>query len=165
MRSIHRWGHIAPAAGLLSLSLVLGGCGDSSSGGAAATAASASSGNAGTITGTITRSGTASTTVGYVPGTSATPGPTVAQKFGHATLSWLAPSTNTDGSALTNLAGFIIRYGTQPANLNRLITIAGVGISGYVIESLSSGMWYFTVSTYTTAGVESPPSVIVSQSI
>src|SRR5438309_11629995 len=33
---------------------------------------------------------------------------------GTATLSWLAPTTNTDGAALTDLAGYVIYYGPRP---------------------------------------------------
>ena len=33
---------------------------------------------------------------------------------GSSTLTWNAPATNTDGSTLTNLAGFRIQYGNEP---------------------------------------------------
>jgi hypothetical protein len=32
---------------------------------------------------------------------------------GRATLSWTAPTENTDGTTLANLAGYRIRYGTS----------------------------------------------------
>ena len=80
-------------------------------------------------------------------------------------LSWLAPATNTDGSALTNLAGYYIHYGTNRGKLDHLIKIATVGLSNYVIDNLVSGTHYFAISSYTTAGVESALSAIVSKRI
>ena len=84
---------------------------------------------------------------------------------GSATLSWQAPDTNTNGTALTNLAGYYIHYGTRRGNLDRLIKITTVGLSNYVIDNLASGTYYFAMSSYTTAGVESALSAIVSKII
>ena len=84
---------------------------------------------------------------------------------GSAMLSWLPPDTNTDGSALTNLAGYYIHYGTDMAHLDQLIKIATVGLTNYVIDNLASGTYYFAMSSYSTAGVESALSAIVSKTI
>jgi hypothetical protein len=84
---------------------------------------------------------------------------------GSATLSWQAPDTNTNGTALTNLAGYYIHYGTHRGQLKKLIKISTVGISIYVIDNLVSGTYYFAISSYTTAGVESTLSAIVSKRI
>jgi hypothetical protein len=86
-------------------------------------------------------------------------------KADSATLSWQAPDTNTDGTPLTDLAGYYIHYGTDIANLDQLITIPTVEMLNYTINNLAGGTYYFAVSCYTTAGVESALSAIVSKKI
>ena len=85
--------------------------------------------------------------------------------MGTATLAWAAPSRNTDGSALTNLAGYRIHYGTKSATLNKTITIATTGVSNYVVTDLTPGKWYFAVESYNTAKVASSLSAIVNRTI
>jgi hypothetical protein len=80
---------------------------------------------------------------------------------GAVTLDWTPPSTNTDGSTLSNLAGFRIAYGQSPQQLDRSISVNNPSISSYVVENLASATWYFTVSTLNNAGVESVPSLPV----
>ena len=74
---------------------------------------------------------------------------------GAATLSWTPPTQNTDGSALTNLAGYRILYGTSPTSLSQTVEIANAGVTTYVIENLSPGTYYFAVRAYTSTGAES----------
>jgi len=90
---------------------------------------------------------------------------TSAAPSGNATLSWQAPTTNTDGTALTNLAGYYIRYGTSAASMNQLITVGTTGITTYVVDNLAAGTYYFAISAYTAAGVQSSLSAIVSKTI
>ena len=85
--------------------------------------------------------------------------------MGAATLAWAAPSKNTDGSALTNLAGYRIHYGTSSTKLDKTITIATTGVSNYVVTDLSPGRWYFAVESYNTAMVGSSLSAVVSKTI
>ena len=84
---------------------------------------------------------------------------------GSATLSWMPPAQNTDGSALTNLAGYRIYYGTNSASLNKTIQVANAGISTYVISNLSPATWYFSVKAYSSGNVESDFSKKVSKMI
>ena len=77
---------------------------------------------------------------------------------GSATLSWTPPTRNTNGTTLTNLAGYRILYGTSPTSLTRTVQVANAGLSRYVVENLASGRWYFSVRAYTTTGVESAAS-------
>lgn len=85
---------------------------------------------------------------------------------GNATLSWSAPSENTNGSALTDLGGFKISYGTEPTQLTNSIALTNPGLLTYVLTELPIGTtYYFTVSAVTTAGVESAPSHTVSTTI
>ena len=89
----------------------------------------------------------------------------MAPTSGTATLSWAAPTQNVDGSPLTNLAGYRVRYGNSPTGLTNVLAVPGGAITSVVIEGLGSGTWYFTVAAYTTASVESAPSTAVSKTI
>ncbi|MCM2311705.1 MAG: putative Ig domain-containing protein [Steroidobacteraceae bacterium] len=89
----------------------------------------------------------------------------VAPVVGSAELNWTAPTQNEDGSALTNLAGYKIRYGTSPGALNKLVDVVGAGITTATIEGLTAGTWYFSVSSYTNTGVESAPTGTVYKTI
>ena len=84
---------------------------------------------------------------------------------GTATLSWQAPTTNTDGAALTDLAGYRIYYGTDAGELSETVQLAGVGLQTYVIDDLGLGTWYFAIKAVTTTGVESALSDVVSKTI
>lgn len=84
---------------------------------------------------------------------------------GSATVNWSAPTQNTNGSALTNLAGFHIYYGTSAGNLNQSVQIANPGLATYVLSDLAAGTWYFSVNAYTTTGAESVVSNIASKTI
>lgn len=82
-----------------------------------------------------------------------------------ATLSWTPPATNTDGSALTNLAGYRVSYGTSPTALTQTIQLATPGLSSYTISDLAPGTYYFAVRAYTSAGTESTNSNVGSKII
>ena len=82
---------------------------------------------------------------------------------GAATLSWTAPTQNTDGSALTNLAGYRILYGTSPTALSQMVQIANAGLTTAVIENLSPATYYFAVKAYTSTGAESSGSNVASK--
>jgi hypothetical protein len=84
---------------------------------------------------------------------------------GTATISWDAPTTTTTGSALTDLAGYRIYYGTSQTDLSQQVEVRGVGLQTYVIDNLGTATWYFTVTAVTAGGVESPPSRMVSKTI
>jgi hypothetical protein len=84
---------------------------------------------------------------------------------GSATLSWTPPTQNTDGSALTNLAGYNIYYGTSASSLTQIVQVNSAGIATYVIDNLAAATWYFAIKAYTTTNVESSLSGIVSKTI
>jgi hypothetical protein len=84
---------------------------------------------------------------------------------GSATLSWTPPTRNKDGSALTNLTGYRIHYGTSASNLTQTIQVANPGLTSYVLSNLSSATWYFGVTAYTNAGTESALSNIGTKTI
>lgn len=84
---------------------------------------------------------------------------------GSVTLSWAAPTENTNGSALTDLAGFDIYYGTSATAMTQRISVNSVGNLTYMIENLTAGTWYFEVYAINAAGVQSGPSSTVSTTI
>jgi len=56
--------------------------------------------------------------------------------LGNATISWTPPTQNVDGTALTDLAGYKIYYGTSASALNQAIQVSA-GITAYVVNNLS----------------------------
>lgn len=90
---------------------------------------------------------------------------TSSQTTGSATLSWQPPTSNTDGSPLTNLAGYVVRYGTAPDALDIQVRIDNPGLVTYVVSNLAPATWYFQVVAYNSVGVESSPSATGSKTI
>ena len=86
-------------------------------------------------------------------------------QLGAATLTWLPPTENTDGSPIDDLAGYRIRYGRLAGELTELQSIPNPGITSAVVENLASGTWYFTVSAYNASGVESEYSNVAQKTI
>jgi hypothetical protein len=84
---------------------------------------------------------------------------------GAATLDWTAPTENVDGTALTNLAGYKVYYGTSAGNLNESVSVNNPGLTTYTVSNLSSGTWYFAVASITSTGTESAPSGVVSANL
>jgi hypothetical protein len=84
---------------------------------------------------------------------------------GSATLSWEAPTTNTNGTALTDLAGYRIYYGSSAEHLDHTVNISTVGLQTYVIEGLEPGNWYFAVMALAADGAESRLSGMVLKTI
>ena len=77
----------------------------------------------------------------------------------------MPPTENSDGSALTNLAGYTVYYGTSPSNLTQSVKVANPGLTAYTVTNLSSGTWYFAVTSYSSTGVESARTGTVSTTI
>ena len=60
-----------------------------------------------------------------------------------ATVTWTAPTTNTDGSPLTDLAGYRVVYGRAADTLDQSAPVNNPGLTSYTVENLSQGTWYF----------------------
>ena len=90
---------------------------------------------------------------------------TVGQGTQAATLSWEAPTANTNGTALTDLVGYRIYYGSSPEHLSHTVHIKTVGLQTYVIEDLGPGTWYFAVRSVAGDGAESNLSDVVAKTI
>jgi Fibronectin type III domain len=127
---------IAAVCGVAVVAVLLSGCGGGSSG----LASAGSSGSAGSP-------------------------PTTTKSTGSATLSWSPPTTNSNGSALTDLAGYHIHYGTNSGSLSNVIDVSSAGTSSYTVTGLTTGTWYFAVSAYTNTGLESALSNVGSKTI
>jgi Putative Ig domain len=79
------------------------------------------------------------------------------------TLAWIAPTENVDGTALTDLAGYMIAYGTSRAVLSKTVRIDNPSIDRYVFDDLAPGTYYFGIKAYSANDVESAMSAIVSK--
>jgi hypothetical protein len=84
---------------------------------------------------------------------------------GSATLSWVAPTERTDGTPLTNLAGFKIYWGQEEGKYPNVVTLDNPGLATYVVENLGSGTWYFTTTAFDVDGVESDFSNVASMAV
>ena len=84
---------------------------------------------------------------------------------GSATLTWLPPTTNTDGSALTDLAGYKVYWGTSQGTYPNSTTLNNPGLSSYVVSNLAPGTYFFVATAYNTAGVESTFSGVATKTI
>jgi hypothetical protein len=84
---------------------------------------------------------------------------------GSVKVSWVPPTANDDGSPLTNLAGYKVRYGKTSGALNQILDVSNPGATTVTIGSLSTGTWYFTLASYTNVGVESVQTAAVSKTI
>jgi len=82
---------------------------------------------------------------------------TVTSAFhGSALLTWTAPNTNTDGSPLTDLAGFRIYYGsTSGGPYPNMVPINNASVNSHQIDNLSAGAYYFVITALNTSGEES----------
>ena len=73
----------------------------------------------------------------------------------HATLTWTAPTTNTNGTPLTDLAGYIIGYGNSSKNYTTTVPIYNPTLTTYVINNLAPGVYYFAMKAVNSSGVQS----------
>jgi hypothetical protein len=84
---------------------------------------------------------------------------------GSTTVSWTAPTTNTDGSALTNLAGFRVYYGTSSTALTNVALVDDVTRRSTTVSPLTPGTWYFAVRAFNTSNAESDNSNVATKTV
>jgi predicted phage tail protein len=84
---------------------------------------------------------------------------------GSVTISWTAPTQNTDGTALTDLSGYRVLYGTSPDALTQSVEVAGSSVTATTIDGLTPGTYYVAVAAVNAAGLASDPSKTVSVTI
>jgi hypothetical protein len=59
----------------------------------------------------------------------------------------------------------VILYGASPNEMTETITINDPAATTYIIESLTSGTWYFTVQAMNTGGARGDSSSVASKTI
>jgi hypothetical protein len=81
------------------------------------------------------------------------------------TLSWKPPISNIDSSALTNLAGYRILYGTAANKLHSRLELPGSSHTSARIEGLAAGTYFFALKAYRRDGVESDLTEILWKTV
>ena len=64
-------------------------------------------------------------------------------------MTWVAPTKNCDGTPLTDLTGYKLRWGTAQHD------IASPTATSYTIPNLRPGTWWVSIAAYNSKGVES----------
>lgn len=82
---------------------------------------------------------------------------------GQATVSWTAPSQNTDGTALTNLKGYKIYYGRSADVLDQVIAVDTTAMTTLVVGNLAPATYYFAMTSVNADGVESSRSTLATK--
>ncbi|MEW6001773.1 MAG: PKD domain-containing protein [Nitrospirota bacterium] len=78
------------------------------------------------------------------------------------TLFWDPPTTNEDGTPLTDLSGYKIYYGTGSGNYSNVVNVGNV--TSYTVLNLTGGVtYYFAATAYNIYGNESKYSNEVSK--
>ena len=119
------------------------------------TTAVGTTGTAGSTNGSATSvpSGTSAVTPPPVTST-----PVATSKTQSITFSWEPPTQNSDGSPITNLAGYKIHYGTSSSDYTQTVAVDNAGLTRFVVDNLPSGTYYFAITAYNAQGLESPLS-------
>ncbi|HEU0225960.1 MAG TPA: fibronectin type III domain-containing protein, partial [Steroidobacteraceae bacterium] len=84
---------------------------------------------------------------------------------GSVTLSWSPPTTNADGTPITDLSGYRIYFGRSSSNLDEMVVISNPGTTRWVVDNLSATTWYFSMTSYNASGIESARSAVVSRTL
>ncbi|MCZ6619614.1 MAG: hypothetical protein O7E57_15940 [Gammaproteobacteria bacterium] len=79
-------------------------------------------------------------------------------------LEWRAPTQNEDGSALTDLAGYVVYWGAQSRNYTGSHTINSPTITQWDV-TVSPGLYFFAVTALDSGGIESQYSNEIAKTI
>lgn len=74
-----------------------------------------------------------------------------------AIVSWAAPTQNSDGSAITDLTGFKVLWGSASHSYTFSASVGDATATSYE-TALNPGTWHFAVTAVNAAGLESSPS-------
>jgi hypothetical protein len=91
--------------------------------------------------------------------------PAVSGTVGKALISWTPPITNTDGSQLTDLAGYKIVYGTSATALTQSVSVPVPAATSFTVDNLTAGTWSFAVRALNSTGVESGNSNVTTKTV
>jgi hypothetical protein len=73
---------------------------------------------------------------------------------GTITMAWSPPTVNTDGSSVTDLAGYVIYYGSTSGTYDHSIDVGNV--TTYTLTGLTPGQIYYVAATsYNTSDKQS----------
>ena len=160
MQKAERVGRFVCLTLLGSTALALAGCGNDDSGISNAATSSASTGTTSTTPTTVADQ---APTSGSTTST-ATPPPASSSNSSIA-FSWVPPTENNNGSPLTNLAGYKIHYGTASQDYTQVVAVNNPTLNRYVLDSLPTGTYYFAITAYNSAGIESTLSGEISATL
>ena len=76
------------------------------------------------------------------------------------TISWTPPTTNSDGSVLTDLQGYRIYAGGHPDQMIPILWLPNAGLTSFPIEGLSPGWHFFAMTAVSSLGLESTLSAL-----
>jgi Fibronectin type III domain len=167
-------GRIVWVTMLSSLGVALAGCAgnDSGSSGSATTSsASTSSTTPPTVSDSAASASSGSTTAGSTAATGSTGSTTTttppagSQSSTSVTLGWMPPTQNSNGTPITDLAGYKIHYGTASQDYTQVVAVNNPSLSRYVVDSLPSGTYFFAITAYNSQGIESALSGEVSTTL
>lgn len=82
-----------------------------------------------------------------------------------AVLRWIAPTTNTDGSAYTNPKGYIVNFGTSPSALTSSRSVNQATVLTATVTDLTPGTYHFCVRALSAVDMTSDCSNVVSKVI
>lgn len=74
---------------------------------------------------------------------------------GSVSVNWTRPTSNTNGSPLTNLAGYRVYWRSQAGTFNNSKIISNPGATGVLIDDLAPGNYDFVVTAFNSYGGES----------
>jgi hypothetical protein len=83
--------------------------------------------------------------------------------LGSVELSWTAPTQNSDGSPLMDLAGYKLYYRKNSGSYDQEISIDNPSVTTYLVEQLSPATYYFAATSKNSSGVESAYSAEVER--
>jgi hypothetical protein len=80
-----------------------------------------------------------------------------------ATLRWVNPDLNTDGSSYLNAASTRILYGRSASDLSQTVQIDDPRAVSYRFDDLAPGEWFFAAAAVNSLGVTSALSNVASK--
>ena len=84
------------------------------------------------------------------------------------TLDWIPPTTYTDGTPLTTIDGYVIRWTLFPDDdwlTADYVYVQNPGLTSYVMDLPAPGVWYLMIFTHADGGKGGPPSDMVNVEI
>lgn len=88
-----------------------------------------------------------------------------AAQNGQMVLSWTPPATNTNGTPLTDLAGYRVLWGVVQGNYPNVVAVNNPAATTYTIDKLTPATYFAVVTAVNRTGVESKFSNAVSKAI